>query len=235
MQTLAQTCQGFAAGMVKFCEAMDWGAMAATLDHFADRLKAGARADLLGLSKITFVKSRTARVFWDNGFKTVAVVANADPQELVPVLMQAQPNKVRLEAKDEQKYMDKLLAKAKIITDSANRIWREYMIPLCRLCMSMGANEVVLCHRNRDATGVNDGRGIRGPRFFDSYSGRARHAAQLGTAVSSCRMITRARLFCPNSNINTRASRCQHMPQHNTLGRHTLGHWFNVTEMAPSL
>ncbi|KAJ4401100.1 hypothetical protein N0V85_005599 [Neurospora sp. IMI 360204] len=126
VQTLAQTCQGFAAGMIKFCEAMGWGAMAAALDHFADRLKAGARADLLGLSKITFVKSRTARVFWDNGFKTVAVVANADPKELVPVLMQAQPNKVRLEAKDEQKYLDKLLAKAKIITDSANRIWREY-------------------------------------------------------------------------------------------------------------
>ncbi|WPJ59104.1 hypothetical protein SMAC4_00360 [Sordaria macrospora] len=124
VQTLAQICQGFAAGMIKFCEAMGWGAMAAALDHFADRLKAGARADLLGLSKITFVKSRTARVFWDNGFKTVAVVANADPKELVPVLMQAQPNKVRLEAKDEQKYLDKLLAKAKIITDSANRIWQ---------------------------------------------------------------------------------------------------------------
>ena len=107
--------------------------MAAALDHFADRLKAGARADLLGLSKITFVKSRTARVFWDNGFKTVAVVANADPKELVPVLMQAQPNKVRLEAKDEQKYMDKLLAKAKIITESANRIWREYFSVLFHL------------------------------------------------------------------------------------------------------
>ncbi|KAK3953105.1 hypothetical protein QBC32DRAFT_388704 [Pseudoneurospora amorphoporcata] len=124
VQTLAQTCQGFAAGMINFCEAMGWGAMAAALDHLADRLKAGARADLLGLSQITFVKSRTARVFWDNGFKTVAVVANADPKELVPVLMQAQPSKVRLEAKDEQKYLDKLLAKAKIITDSANRIWQ---------------------------------------------------------------------------------------------------------------
>ncbi|EGZ77129.1 P-loop containing nucleoside triphosphate hydrolase protein [Neurospora tetrasperma FGSC 2509] len=124
VQTLAQTCQGFAAGMIKFCEAMGWGAMAAALDHFADRLKAGARADLLSLSKITFVKSRTAGVFWDNGFKTVAVIAKADPKELVPVLMQAQPNKVRLEVKDEQKYLDKLLAKAKIITDSANRIWQ---------------------------------------------------------------------------------------------------------------
>jgi hypothetical protein len=65
------------------------------------------------------------RIFWDNGFKTVAAVANADPKELLPILMQAQPNKVKLGATDEQKYKDKLLAKARIITDSANRIWRK--------------------------------------------------------------------------------------------------------------
>lgn len=60
VQNLAQICQGFAAGMIKFCESMGWGAMAAALDHFSDRLKAGARSDLLALAKITFVKSRTA-------------------------------------------------------------------------------------------------------------------------------------------------------------------------------
>ena len=125
VQTLAQTCEGFAAGMIKFCQHMGWGAMGAALDHFSERLKAGARSDLLDLAKITFVKSRTARVFWDNGYKTVAAVANADPRELVPVLMQAQPTKVRLETRDEEKYAEKLLAKANIIADSANRIWRK--------------------------------------------------------------------------------------------------------------
>ncbi|KAI1469933.1 P-loop containing nucleoside triphosphate hydrolase protein [Daldinia caldariorum] len=124
VQNLAQTCQGFAAGMIKFCEQMGWGAMAAVLDHFSDRLNAGARSDLLALAKITFVKSRTARVFYDNGFKTVAAIANADPKELVPILIQAQPSKVRLKSKDEEKYEEKLLAKAKIIADSANKLWR---------------------------------------------------------------------------------------------------------------
>ncbi|KAK3988063.1 P-loop containing nucleoside triphosphate hydrolase protein [Cladorrhinum sp. PSN332] len=125
VQSLAQTSQGFAIGMVKFCETMGWGAMAVALDHFSDRLKAGAKSDLLALAKITFIKSRTARVFWDNGFKTVASIANADPSELVPILAQAQPNKVRLGGeKDEEKYMEKLLGKARVIADSANRLWQ---------------------------------------------------------------------------------------------------------------
>ncbi|KAL2270127.1 hypothetical protein VTJ83DRAFT_2311 [Remersonia thermophila] len=128
VQRLAETCQGFAAGMVKFCETMGWGAMATILDHFSDRLKAGARADLLELAKITFVKSRTARILWDNGFKTVASIANADPQELLPVLMQAQPNKVKLGAKDEQTLRDKLLLKAKVMVDSANRLWQSELL-----------------------------------------------------------------------------------------------------------
>ncbi|KAK8089568.1 DNA polymerase theta subunit [Apiospora hydei] len=124
VQTLAQTCQGFAAGMIKFCQLMGWGVMAAVLDHVADRLKAGAKADLLALAQITFVKSRTARVFYENGYKSVAAIANADPKELVPVLMQAQPTKLRLKEKDEQKYEEKLLAKANVISDSANRLWQ---------------------------------------------------------------------------------------------------------------
>ncbi len=66
-----------------------------------------------------------SRVFWENGFRTVAAVANADPTELIPVLLQAQPNKVRLEQQDELKYKEKLLVKARVIAESANRLWRK--------------------------------------------------------------------------------------------------------------
>ena len=41
IQNLAQTCEGFAAGMVRFCERMGWGMLAAVLEHTSDRLKAG--------------------------------------------------------------------------------------------------------------------------------------------------------------------------------------------------
>jgi replicative superfamily II helicase len=123
VQTLAQTCQGFAAGMIKFCETMDWGAMAAALDHFSDRLRAGAKADLLALAKIAFVKSRTARVFWENGYRSVAAVANADPRQLLLVLAQAQPKRIGLGSQDGENVEEKLLAKAEIIIQSANRLW----------------------------------------------------------------------------------------------------------------
>ncbi|KAK2046944.1 DEAD/DEAH box helicase [Colletotrichum somersetense] len=127
VQTLSQTCHGFAAGMIKFCEHMGWGIMAAALDHFSDRLRAGAKSDLLALAQITFVKSRTARVFWENGFRSVAAIANADPSELLPVLMQAQPSKLRIKGQESDKYEEKLRAKARVISDSANRLWQIQM------------------------------------------------------------------------------------------------------------
>ncbi|KAI3534768.1 DEAD/DEAH box helicase [Colletotrichum filicis] len=92
VQTLSQTCNGFAAGMIKFCEYMDWG-----------------------------------RVFWENGFRSIAAIANADPNELLPILMQAQPSKLRIKEQESIKYEGKLMAKARVISDSANRLWRIQM------------------------------------------------------------------------------------------------------------
>ncbi|KID99992.1 helicase and polymerase containing protein tebichi, partial [Metarhizium majus ARSEF 297] len=127
VQTLSQTCQGFAAGMVKFCEHMGWGPMAAALDHFSDRLMAGARSELLALSKVPFIKSRTARVFFENGYRSVAALANANPKDLVPILMQAQPNKLRIKSQNDELMEEKMLAKANVISSAANRLWNIQM------------------------------------------------------------------------------------------------------------
>ena len=97
VQTLAQICEGFAAGMIMFCDKMGWGMLKVTLEHMCDRLKAGARADLLDLAEIPFVKSRTARVFWENGYKSLRAVAEADAKDLLPILLLAQPKKSRLD------------------------------------------------------------------------------------------------------------------------------------------
>jgi hypothetical protein len=37
---------------------------------------------------VTYIKSRTARIFWDNGYKSVGAVAAANVYDLVPVLLQ---------------------------------------------------------------------------------------------------------------------------------------------------
>ncbi|TAQ89791.1 hypothetical protein B7494_g1900 [Chlorociboria aeruginascens] len=123
VQNLSQTCHGFATGMIKFCQRMDWGALVAVLDHYSDRLKAGAKSDLLALAEVTYIKSRTARVFWDNGYKTLGAIAAAHVNDLVPILLMAQPKKLKLDSHDEQKYHEKLLKKAEVISQSANRIW----------------------------------------------------------------------------------------------------------------
>ena len=88
-----------------------------------DRLKAGAKADLLDLAKIPFVKSRTARVFWENGYKGLRAVAEAEAKDLLPILLLAQPKKSRLDGEGEAKYYQKLLLKAEVIVGAANRLW----------------------------------------------------------------------------------------------------------------
>ncbi|TVY30431.1 Helicase and polymerase-containing protein [Lachnellula hyalina] len=127
VQNLAQTCHGFAAGIIKFCQRMGWGALAAVLDHYSDRLRAGAKSDLLALAEITYIKSRTARVFWENGYRTVAAVATADPKDLLPVFLMAQPRKPNKHLGEEDKYIEKLRAKVAMISISANKLWERQM------------------------------------------------------------------------------------------------------------
>jgi hypothetical protein len=47
----------------------------------------GAKSDLLALAQVSFIKSRTARIFWENGFKTVAALAAADVKDILPILL----------------------------------------------------------------------------------------------------------------------------------------------------
>ncbi|KAI9758659.1 MAG: hypothetical protein M4579_002907 [Chaenotheca gracillima] len=125
VQSLAQSSHGFAAGMIKFCERMQWGMLAAVLEHMRDRLEAGARADLLDLAKIPFIKSRTARVFWENGMKSVRAVAAAEPKDIVPLLLMSSPRKIRLDETEEERHLQKLMVKAEIVVNAANKIWEQ--------------------------------------------------------------------------------------------------------------
>ncbi|EEQ33202.1 DNA polymerase theta isoform 2 [Microsporum canis CBS 113480] len=130
VQMLAQNCHGFAAGMAKFCQRMGWDMLAVVLDHMRDRLQAGARADLLEMAQVTYVKSRTARLLWENGFKSLRSLAEAAPSELVPVLMMGQPRNSSYSnnAKDMKRVTAKLTAKAEVIIASASRLWEHQSV-----------------------------------------------------------------------------------------------------------
>ncbi|RJE20334.1 DNA polymerase theta [Aspergillus sclerotialis] len=130
VQTLAQQCHGFAAGIVKFCQKMDWSMLAAVLDHMRDRLEAGARADLLEMTQVTYVKSWTARLLRDNGFRNLRALAEAEARDLVPVLLMVNPRKAQknnIHPTEAERYANKLLKKAEVIVASANRIWEREM------------------------------------------------------------------------------------------------------------
>lgn len=66
---------------------MGWGMLAVVLEHMRDRLQAGARDDLLEMAQVTHVKSWTARLLWENGFRSVRALADADAKDIVPVLI----------------------------------------------------------------------------------------------------------------------------------------------------
>jgi len=118
IQNLSQTCHGFAAGMIKFCQRMatplsqtpttitapsttsssasviqdpqssGFSMLAAVLEHMQSRLYASARADLLEMAQVTFVKGRMARLLYENGFKSVRALSEADARkDILPIMM----------------------------------------------------------------------------------------------------------------------------------------------------
>lgn len=132
VQNLAQTCHGFAAGMIKFCERMgsSFSLLGAVLEHMLDRLRAGARADLLEMAQVTFVKSRMARLFWESGFKSVRMLAEARVEDLMPIMMLAQKKwkGKSLDAEAQAKLQEKVKSKAEIIVKSAARVWERMLL-----------------------------------------------------------------------------------------------------------
>ena len=134
IQNLAQTCHGFAAGMIKFCERMgsSFTLLAKVLEHMQDRLRAGARADLLEMSQVTFVQSRMARLLWENGFKSVRMLAEANVEDLVPVMMLINKRKWKDtnggDEDVEKKLREKVREKAEVMVQSAGKVWQRMML-----------------------------------------------------------------------------------------------------------
>lgn len=113
--------------------------------------------------------------------------------QLQLTFLQAQPSKIRIKSQESVKYEEKLMAKAQVISDSANRLWRESNRKTCRRrwrhenSPSTAADDV---HRNSDATRRLRGRITNIPEASVGWSGR--HTLACTVAVAKLVHRTRA-------------------------------------------
>ncbi|KAF8469085.1 DEAD/DEAH box helicase [Kalaharituber pfeilii] len=122
VQQLASTCKGFANTTGIFCKRLGWSGLAVLLDHYTFRLDMGVRDDLMELVKLPFVKSYTARIIYNAGLRNIAAVAAVEPQDLVPILEAAQPQKLKLRSEEQSKLRKRLEDRAQRIIRAARRL-----------------------------------------------------------------------------------------------------------------
>lgn len=125
IQQLAGTCRGFAVTSATFCKVMGWTGLAVLLEHYSWRLDMGVRDELMELARIPFVKSATARVFWECGLRTVEAVAGAEVGVVVEVLEKAQPRRLKVREEEEMKLRLTLEERAEIVIRAARRIYEQ--------------------------------------------------------------------------------------------------------------
>ncbi|CAZ81986.1 unnamed protein product [Tuber melanosporum] len=125
IQQLSTTCKGFATISGTFCRVMGWTGLAVLLEHYSWRLDMGVKADLMSLARIPFVKSVTARIFHENGLKSVEAVSASNVEALVKLLELAQPKKLRLREAEMGKMRGRLEQRAAVILEAAVTIYEQ--------------------------------------------------------------------------------------------------------------
>lgn len=98
-----------------------------------DRLDMGVRDELVELARLPFVKSKTARVFWECGLKGVGDVVREGVGRVEEVLWRAMPEKVRrkrdvmdegLGGGEGGELRRRVRERAEIVVRAAERLWK---------------------------------------------------------------------------------------------------------------
>ncbi|KAL1915366.1 uncharacterized protein VTP21DRAFT_6824 [Calcarisporiella thermophila] len=93
IQALQLTSSSFAAMITTFCQRLGWNNLAIILSQFQDRVNFGVEKELCELARIPYVKGSRARVLYSAGFRTIASLATATPEEIMTHLAKARPFK----------------------------------------------------------------------------------------------------------------------------------------------
>jgi replicative superfamily II helicase len=121
VQSLATTCRGFAATTAAFCRVMGWSGLAVLVEHYSWRLDVGVAEELAGLARLPWVRSVTARVFWQHGLRSIEAVADAPVERVLAVLIAALPQRVRRAELDAMQR--RLRGRAETVVAAARRLW----------------------------------------------------------------------------------------------------------------
>lgn len=70
-----------------FCEKLGWWDLEVLISGFSERLNFGVQKDILPLMQIPHIKAFRARALYNAGYKTIASIAAATPEEIGPCMM----------------------------------------------------------------------------------------------------------------------------------------------------
>jgi len=65
-----------------FCEKLGWWDLEVLISGFSERLNFGVQKDILPLMQIPHIKAFRARALYNAGYKTIASIAAATPEEI---------------------------------------------------------------------------------------------------------------------------------------------------------
>ncbi|ESO92507.1 hypothetical protein LOTGIDRAFT_120568 [Lottia gigantea] len=89
LSSLQQTAATFAGMVTVFCGKLGWHNLELILGQFQNRLTFGVQRELCDLVRITALNAQRARCLYNDGYQTVASLANADPNSVENAFLQS--------------------------------------------------------------------------------------------------------------------------------------------------
>ncbi|CAF1126197.1 unnamed protein product, partial [Didymodactylos carnosus] len=108
IQSLQQATAAFTGIVETFCDRLGWANLKRLLSGFQARINFGVREQLCDLVRISLINGLRARYFYENNFKTVMSIANADVNVIEKILQKSIPFQTLA-----QKYLDENIGQSR--------------------------------------------------------------------------------------------------------------------------
>ena len=96
LQSLQQSCSTFAGMVTAFCGRLGWHNLELLLGQFQDRLQFGVQRELIDLCRLNCLNGQRARVLFNAGIDSIAVLANSNMPDIENLLQNCAPFELSL-------------------------------------------------------------------------------------------------------------------------------------------